>query len=192
MMMESLVLRNRSYRAFDESKPVTREVMTDLVDLARRTASGLNKQPLRYRILTEAADLAKMQSNCRMGSALTDRKLPPENGKPTGFILMFTDKEAQSPASLAIMDAGIAAQTILLAATELGFGGCMLASFDPARLCADFDVDAERYTPVLVIALGKPAERAILTDEHNGSLRYYRDDADNHCVPKRRLDEILI
>ncbi|MBR6727041.1 MAG: nitroreductase family protein, partial [Clostridia bacterium] len=49
-MMESLVLRNRSCRAFDESKPVSRELLTDLVDLARRTASGMNKQPLRYRI----------------------------------------------------------------------------------------------------------------------------------------------
>ena len=191
MLMESLVLRNRSYRAFDESCPISREVMTDLVDLARRTASGLNKQPLRYRILTDAADLAKMQANCRMGSALTDRKLPPENGKPTGFILIFTDKQAESPDSLAFKDVGIAAQTILLAATELGFGGCMLASFEPERLCADFGI-CDRYVPVLAIALGKPAERAILTDEHNGSLRYYRDAAGNHCVPKRGLDEILI
>ena len=192
MMMESLVLRNRSYRSFDESKPITREVMTDLVDLARRTASGMNKQPLRYRILSESADIAKMLGNCRMGSALADRKLPPEGGKPTGFILMFTDATAESPDFLALKDVGIAAQTILLAATEQGFGGCMLASFDPERLCADFGVDAARYTPVLAIALGKPAERAILTDAHDGSLRYYRDDADNHCVPKRRLDEVLI
>ena len=192
MMMESLVLRCRSYRSFDESKPISKETMTDLVDLARRTASGMNKQPLRYRVLTDPADLAKMLGNCRMGSALADRKLPPENGKPTGFILMFTDATAESPEFLALKDAGIAAQTILLAATELGFGGCMLASFDPARLCADFGVDPDRYTPVLAIALGTPAERAILTDIRDGSVRYYRDAADNHCVPKRGLDEILI
>lgn len=191
MMMDSLVLRCRSYRAFDESKPITREVMTDLVDLARRTASGMNKQPLRYRILTEPADLAKMLGNCRMGRSLPNIQLPPENGKPTGFILMFTDAEAGSPETLALKDVGIAAQTILLAATEQGFGGCMLASFDPDVLRADFGID-ERYTPVLAIALGKPAERAILTDEHDGSLTYYRDAAGNHCVPKRRLDEILI
>ena len=190
-MMDSLVLRTRSCRSFDESKPITREVMTELVDLARRTASGLNKQPLRYRVLTEQGDLAKMQANCRMGSALTDRKLPPENGKPTGFILMFADTEANSPEGLMQKDVGIAAQTMLLAATELGYAGCMLASFDSARLSADFEIPA-RYVPVLAIALGKPAERAILTDAHGGSLGYYRDAADNHCVPKRGLDEILI
>lgn len=191
MMMESLVLRNRSCRAFDESKPVSREILTGLVDLARRTASGMNKQPLRYRILTEATDIAKMLGNCRFGSSLPGITLPPEGGKPTGFILMFTDKEAESPDVLALKDVGIAAQTILLAATEQGFGGCMLGSFDPDRLCADFGI-SDRYVPVLAIALGKPAERAMLTDAHDGSLRYYRDAANNHCVPKRGLDEVLI
>ena len=189
-MMDSLVLRTRSCRSFDESKPITREVMTELVDLARRTASGLNKQPLRYRVLTEQGDLAKMQANCRMGSALTDRKLPPENGKPTGFILMFTDKQAESPDSLALKDVGIAAQTILLGATEAGFAGCMIGSFNPKTLCADFDI-SDRYVPQLAIALGKSAEHAELVEE-NGSLTYYRDEAGTHFVPKRKLTDILI
>ncbi|MBQ9097808.1 MAG: nitroreductase family protein [Clostridia bacterium] len=190
-MMDSLVLRNRSCRSFDEGTPITKEILTDLVDLARRTASGMNKQPLRYRILSDSSEIAAMLQNCRFGSALPGVKLPPENGKPTGFILIFTDKEAASPESLALKDVGIAAQTILLAATELGFGGCMLGSFEPTRLNADFGISS-RYVPQLAIALGKPAERALLTDAHDGSLRYYRDAAGNHCVPKRALDEVLI
>ena len=191
MMMESLVLRNRTCRSFDESQPISLEMMTALVDLARRTASGMNKQPLRYRILTERAELDKMVCNARFGTALKDIKLPPENGKPTGYIMIFTDKEAGSPDTLALKDVGIAAQTILLAATEQGFGGCMLGSFDPSRLVTDFNIP-DRYRPELVIALGKPAERALLTDAHNDSLTYYRDAAGNHCVPKRGLDEVLI
>lgn len=191
MLMESLVIRNRSFRAFEEACPIPRELMIDFVDLARRTASGMNKQPLRYRVLSEQSDLDKMVSNARFGTALKDIKLPPEGKEPTGYILIFTDKEVGSPASLALKDVGIAGQTILLAATEHGFGGCMLGSFDAARLCADFGIP-ERYEPQLVIALGKPAERAILTDERNGSICYYRDVAGRHCVPKRHLEEILI
>ena len=191
MMMESLVLRNRTCRSFDASAPISAETMTALVDLARRTASGMNKQPLRYRILTERADLDKMVANARFGTALKDVKLPPENGNPTGYVLIFTDTEVGSPDSLALKDVGIAAQTILLAATEQGYAGCMLGSFNPERLMQDFNVPA-RYRPELVIALGKSAERALLTDAHDGSLTYYRDAAGNHCVPKRSLDEILI
>ena len=65
MSIEKLVLQNRSYRTFDESAPITADVMRELVDLARKTASGMNKQPLRYRILCEEADITKMMGNCR-------------------------------------------------------------------------------------------------------------------------------
>jgi len=191
MTMESLVLRNRTCRSFDESAPITREIMTELVDLARRTASGMNKQPLRYRILTERQDLDKMVRNARFGTALKNIKLPPQGGHPTGYIILFTDSEAGSPDSLALKDVGIAAQTILLAATEQGFAGCMLGSFNPETLVADFAIE-KRYQPQLVIALGKPAERALLTDPRDGSLAYYRDAAGNHCVPKRALEDVLI
>ena len=188
--MDELVLKNRSYRAFDESAPITEQTMTELVDLARRCSSGMNLQPLRYRILSTAVDIGKMLNNCRFASSL-GIKLPPKDGKPTGFILIFEDKETESPTTLALKDAGIAAATILLAATERGFGGCMLGSFDPARLNADFEIP-DRYTPLLAIALGKPAETVVLTDARDGSLRYYRDEAGIHYVPKRALKEVLI
>jgi len=90
-----------------------------------------------------------------------------------------------------LKDVGIAAQTILLGAVEMGFGGCMLGSFDPARLNADFGI-ADRYQPQLAIALGKPAEEVALTEPHgNGSLTYYRENG-THYVPKRCLEDILL
>lgn len=189
-MLESLVIRNRSYRAFDESAPIGADTMRELIDLARRTPSGLNRQPLRYRILSSAQDIATMLGNCRFAAKL-GIPLPPEGSKPTGFILMFTDREAGSPDTLALKDVGIAAQTILLGAVERGFGGCMLASFDSARLCADFGI-SERYTPVLAIALGKPAETAVLTEAVDGVLDYYRDGAGVHYVPKHAAKDVYI
>lgn len=190
MMLKDLVLKNRTCRSFDRSQPITRETMTALVDLARVTGSGMNRQPLRYRILDEESDIQKMMKNSRFGTALKDVTLPPVGMEPTGFILIFNDTEASSPDSLALKDVGIAAQTILLGATEMGFAGCMLGSFNPARLCEDFEIPA-RYFPVLAIALGKSAEKATLVEE-NGSLTYYRNANGTHCVPKRALSDILI
>lgn len=190
-MLEKLVMENRTCRSFDPNVRATRERMLSLVELARCTASGMNRQPLRYRILDRKEDLAKMMQNCRFGSALRDVKLPPAGMEPTGFILIFTDTDAASPLHLAMTDVGIAAQTIQLAATEQGLGGCMLASFDPERLCADFDIPA-RYVPRLAIALGGRAEKAAIVDEHDGSLTYYRDENGTHVVPKRKLSDILI
>lgn len=188
--MEELVLASRSFRAFDRQKPISKEQMTQLVDLARRCPSGMNRQPLCYRILSEEAEIATMLGNCRFAGRL-GIKLPPEGQEPTGSILIFRDSEVQSPEALVLKDVGIAAQTILLAAAEQGFGGCMLGSFDPARLNADFGIPP-RYVPLLVLALGKPAEAVKLTDPRDGSLEYYRDTANIHYVPKRDLKDILI
>lgn len=190
MSIEKLVLANRSYRAFDETRPITEDIMKGLVDLARLTPSGMNRQPLRYRILTAKSDLDKMRQNARFAPSL-GLGLPPEGRRPTGYIILFTDKKANSPVSLALKDVGIAAQTILLAAAEQGFGGCMLGSFDPARLVSDFGID-ERFEPQLVIALGTPDETVVLHDTDEDSLSYYRDADNTHHVPKRSLDTVLI
>lgn len=189
-MLEKLVLQNRSYRAFDEAHPITEQDMRALVDLARRTASAMNKQPLRYRIVSAKEELERMYANTRYAAALSV-KLPPQGQQPTGFIAIFRDSEAGSPESAALKDVGIAAQTILLAATEKGFGGCMIGSFHPERLNADLGVDA-RYIPALVIALGKPAEICVLTEAKDGQTTYYRDAANTHYVPKLSLEDVLL
>ena len=48
----------------------------------------------------------------------------------------------------------------------------------------------DHYDPMLVIAVGKPNEKVVLT-EAAGSVKYYRDEADVHYVPKRRLEDIV-
>lgn len=189
-MLDALVLQNRSYRAFDERKPMPLETVLDCIDLARRTASGMNLQPLRYRVLVDPADIDLMLANCRFAGKLSV-SLPPEGGKPTAFVLIFTDSEVQSPASLYLKDVGIAAQTLLLAATEKGFGGCMIGGFQAERLNCDFGIPS-RFVPQLALALGKPQERVMLTDLREGDTSYYRDAGNVHYVPKRSLEEILI
>jgi len=45
---------------------------------------------------------------------------------------------------------------------------------------------------VLVLALGKPAERVMIEDVgSNGDIKYYRDAQDVHHVPKRSLEELI-
>ena len=189
-MLKELILKNRSYRAFDEQKPVTKEDLLALIDLARLAPSAMNRQPLRYRVLTDTAEIDRMLQNCRFATSL-GIPLPPAGKKPTGFVLLFSDSEANSPRELMLRDVGIAAQTMLLAATERGFGGCMLASFNPERLALDFDIPS-RYRAELAIAFGTPAELCVLTEPKDGSLVYYRDEKGTHYVPKLSLDDILI
>ena len=86
-------------------------------------------------------------------------------------------------------DAGIAAQTIMLASTEEGFGGCMILSFKRVELKKILAMP-EGLEPVLVLALGRPIEDIRLVDAENGDTTYYRDENQVHYVPKRRLEDI--
>ena len=90
-MLEKLVMENRTCRSFDPNVRATRERMLSLVELARCTASGMNRQPLRYRILCEKSDVAAMTRSCRFAMKL-GIPLPPEGQNPTGFILIFIDR----------------------------------------------------------------------------------------------------
>ena len=47
-MMKDLVQKNRSYRRFYQEKKITEEQVRELLDIARLTPSGANKQPIRY------------------------------------------------------------------------------------------------------------------------------------------------
>jgi nitroreductase len=190
-MLEELVVKTRSYRSFDPARPITREDMLALIDLARRAASAINRQPLRYRVVSDAAECALMLANTRYAGALSI-KLPPEGMAPTGYIVICADKEAVSDLHWAYKDLGIAAQTVMLAATERGFGGCMVGSFNAERLQSDLALDA-RYTPMLVLALGTPAEEVHLVEATDPArLTYYRDEHNVHYVPKLKLEDVLL
>ena len=90
------------------------------------------------------------------------------------------------------IDPGIAAQSILLGATEKGLGGCILASIQRDRLCQILSVEP-RYEILYVLALGKPREVVVIESlPPDGSIRYWRDKQDMHHVPTRSLDDIIL
>ncbi|MFC2000796.1 nitroreductase family protein, partial [Chloroflexota bacterium] len=89
-------------------------------------------------------------------------------------------------------DHGIAAQNILLGAVEKGLGGCMIASIQRDGLRQALNIPS-RYDILLVLALGKPKEKAALeTVGPSGDIKYWRDSEGVHHVPKRSLDDIII
>jgi nitroreductase len=90
------------------------------------------------------------------------------------------------------VDPGIAAQSILLGATERGLGGCILATIQRDVLREALGID-KRYEILLVLALGKTKETVVIDPVGpDGDIKYWRDADGVHHVPKRALDEILI
>ncbi|MFP4459171.1 MAG: nitroreductase family protein [Candidatus Zixiibacteriota bacterium] len=193
MGLKRLVIENRSYRRFNQDYVIGDDTLVDLVNLARFTASGANLQPLKYFISNEHKFNEKIFFHIRWAGYLEDWKEPQEGEKPTAYILILGDKKISNFDNWpSILDAGIAAQTIMLGATEQKLGGCMIAAINRDELHKSIGLD-DNLEIIMVLALGKPDEDVVL--ESTGAkndIKYYRDEKSVHHVPKRNLDEIIV
>ena len=191
-MLKELILASRSFRGFKEDYRFTREQLENFVDGARNCPSAANLQPLAYYIAYEQDRVEQILSCTKWAAALPELNLPREGHHPTGFIVICQDTSVSTNLESSRIDIGIAAQSILLMATEKRLGGLMIGNFDPDMLKTVLSL-ADRYVPQLVLALGKPDEKVVLTEvKSDGSTKYYRDEEDVHYVPKRSLRSIII
>lgn len=188
-MLEDLVRKNRSYRRFHQYVAVDIETLRALVNLARLSASGSNLQPLKYTLSCQPETNALIFPNTRWAGYLKDWPGPAEGERPAAYIVILGDTEIRKSFGC---DHGIAAQSIMLGATERGLGGCMIGSIDKSGLRQVLDIP-EQYEILLVLALGKPKETVVLEEVGpDGSIKYYRDANGVHHVPKRSLDELIL
>ena len=187
--LHDLVLKNRSYRRFDESYVISREELVELISLARCTASLANRQPLKYILSADPETNGRIFPCLAWAGYLKDWDGPTPGERPSAYILILLD---QTIAKDLMCDDGIVAQTILLGASEKGLGGCIIASIQRERLGRELEIP-ENLKIRLVLALGKPAERVVLEDlEPGGDIRYWRDEEGIHHVPKRSVDELIV
>ena len=185
LSLDTLLHRNRSYRGYDPSRTVTRDELLKLVEVTTLVPSGMNRQALRYRLVTEA-DSDKVLPLIRLGGALPELHLPFPGTEPRAF-LVICSTVPESP--VIDIDLGIAAQSLLLKAVEMGLNGIIIRAFDPVKLQEALGLE---LLPLLVVAIGKGAESIYLKPVEAGeSLTYYRKDG-VHFVPKLKAEELLI
>ena len=181
--------KSRSYRRFDEKRRIAKETIIRLVDIARFCPSSRNRQPLRYVISTDPEQTAKIRSCLLFALDLPDWGGPVEGERPVAYITILTEDECTP---FTAHDIGIAAQTMMLAAAEWGFGGCMFGSIKREKLRSVLSLP-DRYEIHLVLAFGYPAEQVVLEKVgSDGNTKYWRDSTGIHHVPKRSLEDVLI
>lgn len=189
MMLRDLVEKNRSYRRFQEDAPVGPEVLKELVDLARLSASAANLQPLKYILSWEPAKNGLIFPHLGWAAYLKDWPGPEKGQRPPAYIVILGDTAISKTFGC---DHGIAAQSILLGAVERGLGGCMIASIQRSQLKEALSIPA-RLEILIVIALGKPLEEVVIDEAVAGDgIEYWRDGRGTHHVPKRKLEDIIL
>jgi len=183
--LDMLIYKNRSTRGFDSSYIVDVRQLRAIVSVCSRVASARNQQKLRFHlVVNDKAGLVNPLVG--MGGALPDVHLPLKGTEPNAYIVICTK---EPDASFIEFDEGIAAQTMLLKATEMGLNGLIIKCFDKKKLTDALSLEC---TPLTVIAIGRSIEKAELVTVREGeSLKYYRQEG-KHLVPKINWEDLII
>lgn len=191
-MFLDLVKQARSHRGFRQDRKVTRQELEHLVECARFTPAARNDQVLKYYLAEKPETVAAIQPLTKWAGALAELHLPRKGAEPVAYIVICLDGSLAENPTPYQRDVGIVAQTILLAAAEMGLNGCMIGSFAAGELREKLGLP-EAIKPQLLLALGEGTDRIVMTDVgEDGSTTYYRDAEDTHYVPKRTLGQLIL
>ena len=189
-MIKDLVMKSRSYRRFYEEEQISYDKLKELIEIARYVPSTVNSQPLKFMLVNEKEGNGKVFSTLAWAGLLKEWDGPEEGERPSAYVIILGDLSIGKNKHL---DVGITAQTIMLGAADMGLGGCMFGSIQRENLASLFNIDTEKYSIELVLALGKPKEDVRVVDlPENGSTAYYRDENGVHYVPKRSVNDLIV
>ena len=139
----------RSIRAF-AADPVSDQDLETIISAAAAAPSGGNAQMWIFISIREKRRIAALRTLA-----------PGIIGLPTAVVVMCLDHSRQTAkpeGKMAVMpryDIGAALQNILLAAHDVGLGGCAIGSFHEQAISSFLKLP-ENVEPCLLVVLGKP------------------------------------
>ncbi len=148
MELKQAIMERRSVRKYSQD-PIPQEIMTQIMELALYAPTASNMQAWNFVVISDADQVSNMK-----------KFSPGMVFNPTAVVVIGIE-QARAEAKggpialreLMYFDAGIAADTIALAALEFGVGSCIVASFNKAAIASlvGFPDDVK---PLLMVALG--------------------------------------
>lgn len=163
MELMEIIKKRKSIRAYQD-KPLSKDIVNDILEAARHAPTARNQQELEYRVITnrelitrcsEAITRALEQENLSM-------KTPP-NFRPNFFynapllILIIGPKDNHWINS----DAALAVQNVMLYATSIGLGSCFIGMarfiMKDKELCQELHISEDKDLAAAVIC-GHAAE----------------------------------
>ena len=161
MNAKDCLLQRRSCRRFSD-KPIERNTLRQIVELARFAPSWKNTQIVRYTLIDTPAIKNDIAENCVRGYAFNTKTIQRaaalavisyetgHSGRDTNGDLQSADAEKWE-----MFDAGVATQTFCLAAREYEVGTCIIGVIDEEAIAQKLQLPANRKVACLV-AMGYP------------------------------------
>jgi nitroreductase len=185
MNVKDAVLTRQSIRQYDPTVTIPLTTINEMLELASRAPSSWNLQPWRFVVITspemkEALKPCVMFNTTQLATSsamilmLQDWKrydlfpMLNEIELKAGYITQEQFQSRQLKAEQAkgtisrenlertgLLECGLIAQNFMLIAREYGYDTCPMGGFDRPNTMKVLGLDTERYSPVVLISLGK-------------------------------------
>jgi nitroreductase len=182
------LLDRRSIRLYDKNVKINDDELKQIILEANLAPSSMNMQPWRYVIIssdeakeklrpglygnlrqleTSAAmivifnDLHKFELAEKIYNTAVEKGLMPEEvrEKQLANIRKMVQKVDLNKLHVSgMIDCGLAAMNLMYVAREHGYDTCPIGGFNHEMIHEIVDLDKNRYSPVMIISIGKAAE----------------------------------
>jgi nitroreductase len=159
----NLVQNRQSDRAYD-TRPVDREIILRIIEAARLAPSACNAQPWHF-IVVDEPELKNKLADAAASRVLGINHFTKQ--APVHIVIVMEPANLNSnfgslvkDKTFPLIDIGIAAEHICLAAKAEGLGSCMLGWFDEPAVKKLLGIPKSRRVP-LIITIGYPASDEI-------------------------------
>ncbi|EOT45549.1 MULTISPECIES: nitroreductase family protein [Enterococcus] len=186
---EEITFERKSVRVYDESVKISNEEMLEMIQEASIAPSSVNMQPWRFVVVESDEAKAKLKPLIRFNTrqndsssamvlifgdmmcheygeeiydqAVAEGKMPQEvrDQQLAAIIPHYEKLTKQEMNDVVKIDASLAAMQFMLVARAHGYDTNPIGGFEADQLAEAFDLDKERYVPVMILSVGKAAEQ---------------------------------
>ncbi|NUU60296.1 nitroreductase family protein [Paenibacillus agri] len=184
----SIVKERRSVRNYDENFKISKEELSEMIAEASLAPSSANMQPWRVVVVDTPEGKEKLRPLVRFNTlqndtssamllifgdtdsylnveeiyntAVEEGKMPAEvrDSQVNTILSMYPTLPKEVKIEVAKIDSSLFAMQLMLVARAHGYDTNPMAGFEVDQVAKAFDLDEERYAPVMIISIGKAKE----------------------------------
>lgn len=190
MNLKKLLEWRRSYRKFDENKPISNEDIEDILNSIKFASCANNRQYLRFISVEDKSKILEVFDNTKWAASLPNNLGRPKVGeRPVYFIAILSDNDKKLRFNG--IDEGLVISNLTITAAEKGIGSCIIGSISDKKMREILNYEDNYYCEV-VVAFGYPKVNSNIKEiDTTDDQSYYLDNNGNYIVPKYKINEIV-
>ncbi|HFD1815237.1 TPA: nitroreductase family protein [Enterococcus hirae] len=184
----SVVFGRKTVRVYDETVKISHEEMLEMIQETTTAPSSVNMQPWRFVVVESEEAKAKLKPLIRFNTrqndtssamvmifgdmncyeygeeiydqAVAEGKMPAEvrDQQLAAILPYYQNFTREQMNDVVKIDASLAAMQFMLVARSHGYETNPIGGFEADQLAEAFDLDKERYVPVMILSVGKAVE----------------------------------